>query len=67
MGTAVIRRPRLLSDGERDWELRRLTPISLESHWEEVRRKDWFYPETSARLTCQEREEAEKLGMQLGS
>lgn len=60
MGTAVIRKSRLLDDGEkRDWELRCLTPISLESHWEEVRGKDWIYPEKSAKLTCQEREEAE--------
>lgn len=60
MGTAVIRKSRLLSDGKkRDWELRCLTPISLESHWEGVRKKDGFYPEKSAKLTCQEREEAE--------
>lgn len=45
MGTAMIRKSRLLSGrGKKRLKIEILTPTPLENHWRWGTKEDWFYP-----------------------
>lgn len=45
MGTAMIRKSRLLSGrGKKRLKIEILTPTPLENHWRWGKKEDWFYP-----------------------